>query len=237
MPPSKSYGVFVSQSVVADHDRDALRRLCFRSTSAAEFPWRNLDAEDRLAAQPESFQNTYFIGSKVTPHMGLMPRRAQLWNRDDSMYSTHFQERPVGGAALNNMAAETWNPKFRPPPAHAPLDPGQSIYGTDFKSDEARRRKAMQQPQRPLTSASPTTGKLLELRSSTHTFHRAHDPEVVSRSLGASWTPQDNLSSSASPKHTKDMLRSTYQGNFTGERMPQRPKRELARSRSQTAAP
>jgi len=215
MPPPASHGVFVSSKVVDSHDKEALRKLCFKTTSAYEFPLRHLDDEDRAATNPESSELTYAMGVKPSKYMGIMAREAKNWDRDQCMYTTQFPQHALGDSFVNKMLAERNNPQFKGKGAAVPSKMGSSTYTGDFRSGSPeQRRKANLGPQRPMTSAPIATGSMLETRSFAHNAHGAPSAEAGRLARSGLQVPQDNLESSGAsqPEH---LFRSTYGHSFS----------------------
>jgi len=215
MPPPKSYGVFVSSKVVADHDRDQLRRLCFHTTSNHEFGEKTLDAEDRTATKPESMEVVYTMGSKASRYMGIMARDAPNWSRENSMYSNEFPRHALGDSVVNKMLAERNNPNFRGKMPNVATEVGNTTYGADFASRSAEaRRKAKLESQRPRSGPSAvTSGGMLEMRSFAHDKHSAPDKEAVRRFQSSLVPPVNNLAVDSTPL-PDFLMRSTYGDSF-----------------------
>mmetsp|Transcript_86845 Transcript_86845/g.218633 ORF Transcript_86845/g.218633 Transcript_86845/m.218633 type:complete len:239 (+) Transcript_86845:63-779(+) len=215
MPPPQSFGVFVSNKVVADHDRDQLKRLCFKTTSNYEFGEKALDDEDRNATKPESMELVYTMGSKPSRYMGIMARDAPNWAREHSMYSSEFPRHSLGDSVVNKMLAERNNPNFRGKPPNVAAEVGTTTYGADFASRSAEaRRKAKLESQRPPGGPSVvTSGDMLEVRSFAHDKHSAFDLSASRRFNGGLVPPVDNLAVDSTPL-PDFLMRSTYGSSF-----------------------
>lgn len=214
MPPPQSYGVFVSSKVVADHDRDALKRLCFKTTSNYEFGAKALDEEDRNATKPESMEVVYTMGSKASRYMGIMARDAPNWGREHCMYSSEYPRHALGDSVVNKMLAERNNPNFRGKMPSVATEVGNTTYGADFagRSAEAR-RKAKLESQRPRSGPGVTSGGLLEMRSCAHDKHSAPDKAAARRFHSGLVPPTDNLAIDSTPL-PDFVMRSTYGNSF-----------------------
>mmetsp|Transcript_52893 Transcript_52893/g.113391 ORF Transcript_52893/g.113391 Transcript_52893/m.113391 type:complete len:223 (-) Transcript_52893:80-748(-) len=213
-----SHGVFISSSVINDHARDDLKKLCYQTTNINEFRGRG-GAEER-GENMEAVQN---MGKKNSKYMPYQLKTVPNFGRESTYTSMEYFKKPLGDHLGNHMLAESFAGSKKRSASVGAID-GTTIYSEHYASRTQEDRQKAKPP-----SAAPNihgtntiggTGSLMITRSFGHEMHQGRQATTKNNAS----LPVENLGLSGSPY---SFLKSTYRREHNGE---QRSRGNLSRT-------